>query len=101
LRSFLLLTTIGPGETKLVYDENLEQKIDVDFGFKVDEANARDAREVLLVRNLKDEQGRFRHVFLKQIAKLQVVLQSASKSAKTQDGKFGNFDYFELQMLKK
>jgi len=59
-RSSVVMTTIGPGRSRLVFDPSGEQKIDVDFDWSIDPSTARDKREELLIQNLKAEQERFR-----------------------------------------
>ena len=69
-RSFLMLTTIGPGHSKVSFNsENKVQKkgsqltsgrgMQLNFSWPFDEKSARDAREQALIQNLQAEQQRF------------------------------------------
>lgn len=67
-RGFLVMTTLGPGETRLkLKAADGDQKVDIDFGWTVDPSSARDKREEHMILNLKAEQERFRRTFLKYI----------------------------------
>lgn len=77
-RGFLAMTTLGPGQTKLILDTNSDQKVDIDFGWTLESSTARDRREERLIQNLKSEQERFRRAFLKQVNKIQEVIECRS-----------------------
>lgn len=85
-RSFLVLTTAGAGDARLVIDK--EDKVDIDFDWKIDSSSARDSREKKLIENLQAEQMRFKSTFsqLMQTAKTS-MRDRASNAAKTQKGK--------------
>src|SRR5690606_9439003 len=76
-RSYLVLTTVGPGGTSLNVGEN--GAAELIFDFEVDSANARDAREALLIRNLKDEQDRFKGVFSNLIGQFKAQIEMAAR----------------------
>ena len=40
-RALLVMTTIGQGDARLTYDPKREQKLDIDFGWKIDPSRAR------------------------------------------------------------
>ena len=99
-RASLVMTTIGPGESKLKFDPNGEQKIDIDFDWSIDPSTARDKREELLIQNLKAEQERFRRTFLKHIASVQSQIELRARNS-AQGQSHGLEDTsFELLMLR-
>ena len=106
-RSYLMLTTIGSGETKLLYDPNGAQKVTIDFNWSIDPANARDRREELLIQNLKVEQDRFQRTFAKHLASVQSQIQLRSRNTAPMEGATTNVvstasdESFELQILQK
>lgn len=84
-RASLVFTTVGPGSTYLKTTD--DGSVDLVFDFQIDATNARDAREALLIRNLKDEQQRFKTVYMKTIEKVKSHIKQASKyrSKKNED----------------
>jgi len=100
-RTYLIMTTVGPGEVRLVHNPEAENKIDVAFDFSIDESNARDEREQLLIRNLKDEQDRFRRILSKHLKNVQTRIKDSMRLTGTCDlADYEGFDYFELRALK-
>ena len=99
-RSLIVMTTIGPGNARLVFNPKAEQKVDVDFNWSVDPSTARDKREELLIENLKAEQERFRRTFLKHLS--QIKGQNKLRVRNSIEKKVENLgeDSFELLMLK-
>ena len=79
-RAFVVMTTIGPGHTRLVFDPSAEQKVDVDFDWSIAPSSARDKREELLIQNLKTEQERFRRTFLKHLASVQNQIELRARN---------------------
>ena len=77
-RAFLVMTTVGPGQTSFGYNDE-SQSIEIDFGLEIDESKARDERERLLIENLKGEQARFADAFAEAMAAYQ---ESVAKSSK-------------------
>lgn len=66
-RGFLVMTTLGPGDARLVFNPNGDQKIDIDFSWSIEPSLARDKREERLIQNLIAEQERFKRTFLKHL----------------------------------
>ena len=60
-RSYMLLTTIAPGDTRLNLNmnENNDKIVNVDFGWKIDRQEAETARDEKLFEYLQQEQFRF------------------------------------------
>ena len=79
-RAYLVMTTIGPGTTKLTLNAE-GTSYDVDFGWNIDASKARDERERGLIRNLVEEQKRFRDVLQAKFAELQKHIKLASGSS--------------------
>lgn len=83
-RSFLVLTTAGAGEARLVIDSKDKDKVDIDFDWKIDPSTARDSREKKLIENLKAEQERFKSTFVKLMETAQNSIKArAANAAKT------------------
>jgi MoxR-like ATPase len=99
-RAALMLTTVGPGDMRLVYNDAVEQAINIEFG-AIDEANLRDEREKQLVQNLKNEQTRFRDVFLTHIKGVQASIAKSTAIGRNSDLLVDRFDVLELLLLKK
>ncbi len=74
-RAALVMTTIGPGRARLVYDPNRENPVDIDFNWSFQTSSARDDREELLIKNLKSEQERFRRAFLSRLTSLREQME--------------------------
>ena len=90
-RAYLVMTTVGPGDVKLAFNEagDAASKIDLDFNLTVDENSVRDHREGQLVKNIKTEQERFKSNFLGLISTIQQSISLAapySKSSTTDAG---------------
>ena len=99
-RGYLVMTTIGPGEAKLKFDPQAQQKVDIDFDWAIDPSTARDKREELLIQNLKAEQERFRRTFLKHLASVQGQIELRARNA-VQGNTSGLEDTsFELLMMR-
>ncbi len=96
-RGFLVMTTIGSGTAKLVYNPEAEQKIDIDFDSTVDPSTARDKREELLIQNLKNEQERFRRTFLKHIKDIQSQIELRARNASL--GKASTLEEASFELL--
>ena len=99
-RGFLVMTTIGPGETKLKFDPNSQQKVDLDFDWAIDPSSARDKREELLIQNLKAEQERFRRTFLKHLASVQGQIELRARNAAQGNTSSLEDTSFELLMMR-
>jgi len=80
-RSYLVLTTVGPGHVKLKVDPLSDQKIDIDFDWSIDVNSTRDQREGLLVQNVNAEQERFRNTFLKHLAGLHEQIELRAENS--------------------
>jgi len=78
-RAYLLMTTVGPGEVKLVYNAEAEQPLDIDFDWSVEPSEARDAREEQLILNVLAEQDRFRTLLQSQLEKKQKAMKDRSE----------------------
>ena len=99
-RSSIVLTTIGPGNTRLVFNPDGKEKVDIDFDWSIDPSTSRDKREELLIENLKAEQERFRRTFIKYLSRMKDqhkirVQNSVEKEIQNLQG-----SSFELLMLK-
>lgn len=77
-RCFLVMTTVGPGQTDLKLNED-GKSVEINFGLEIDEAKARDQRERLLIENLKNEQQRFGSAYSEAMEKYQEALSKSSK----------------------
>ena len=74
-RGFLVGTTVGPGETRLLFKkpEEKEKKtaspwggtLDIDFGWTMSPETARDQREGIIIKTMLAEQVRFKNTFLR------------------------------------
>ena len=98
-RSSLILTTVGPGEIRLVYNPGDKQKIDVDFGWSIDSTNSRDRREELLIENLKKEQERFRQTFLSYLDNYRKQFEVRARHKLKEGFELSTPDSFELLLL--
>lgn len=99
-RASVVMTTIGPGHTRMVFDPNGERKIDVDFDWSIDPSTARDKREELLIQNLKAEQERFRRTYLKHLAGVQDQIELRARNGAQGSGQNLEENSFELLMLR-
>ena len=104
-RAFTVLTSIGPGKTQLIYKPEDDQKIDLDFQFSIETSNTRDAREELLIKNLKEEQERFRRSYLGILENIQENIEIHSRHAlkdrdSQEDLPINLDDPFELLLLR-
>ncbi|OFZ18251.1 MAG: hypothetical protein A2Z20_10695 [Bdellovibrionales bacterium RBG_16_40_8] len=97
-RGSLAMTTLGPGNARLKFDPSGEQKIDIDFNWSIDPSSARDKREELLIKNLKDEQERFRRTFLKHLAVVQSQIELRARNA-VQKGHVLNLEDTSFELL--
>ena len=90
-RAYLIMTTLGPGRTRLILDskgkksKKSKNKLDVDFGWSVDPSLARDQREKLLIENLQSEQDRFRRTFETTIASYKDQIELRSSHSRSDD----------------
>ncbi len=100
-RASLVMTTVGPGNTRLVFEPKGKQKIDIDFDWSIDPSSARDGREEALIRNLKMEQERFRLTLLKYLEKVKDQIELRVRN--NTQGQIPNLaeDSFELLMLRR
>lgn len=80
-RAYLVATTVGPGQARLQYAPDSDEKLDINFDWTVEPSTARDAREEALIKNLKAEQERFRRTFLKHLLALQEHVELAARFA--------------------
>jgi len=97
-RAYLVMTTIGPGTARLTPNSE-GTSFDIDFGWNIDASKARDERERGLIRNLVEEQKRFRDVLQAKFTELQKHIKLASGSSL---GAIQNIDDdFELLIMKK
>ncbi len=102
-RAYLMLTTIGPGKTrlKILEDaaskgvETAEGKIELDFGWSIDPSSARDVREKRLIENLIAEQERFKSIFQSHMSKLNENLELRNRHTNEAVGG----ESFELLLL--
>lgn len=99
-RGYLVMTTLGPGEARLRYTPNGEQKVDIDFDWAIDPTTARDQREELLIRNLKAEQERFRRTYLNHLASVQSQIQLRAQNALKVSGAGNQDASFEFIMAR-
>lgn len=99
-RAYLVMTTIGPGTAKLTSSNN-GTHIDIDFGWTIDANKARDERERGLIRNLVEEQKRFREVLQAKYAELQkhIKLASGSSPGRTQNSD-SDFEFLIMKTSK-
>ena len=77
-RAYLVMTTLGPGHSSLVFNPKKDPKLDIDFGWSIDASSTRDDREEIFIRNLQNEQERFLRSFLKHIASYQDQIEVRS-----------------------
>ncbi len=80
-RAHLVMTTVGPGDVKLIF--NQDGKADLEFNMTINEATLRDHREGQLLKNLKEEQDRFKRTFLSLVSDSQQSIAAASKYSKS------------------
>jgi hypothetical protein len=80
-RGYLVMTTVGPGQTRLVIDPKDAAKIQIDFDWQVDPTMARDRREQAQIQNLKAEQERFQSILAKHWEALQEDLKLRAQNA--------------------
>lgn len=100
-RASLVMTTVGPGNTHMVFDPTAADKINIDFDWSIEPSSARDRREELMIKNLKDEQERFRLAFIKHIAEIQSHIELRARNSSGSKDQQLEDDSFELLMLKK
>ncbi len=93
-RAHLVMTTVGPGEVKLVF--NNEGKADLEFNMTINESTLRDHRERQLLKNLKEEQERFKRAFLSLVSGSQQSIAAASKYSRNTNVNDGG--EFELRI---
>ena len=93
-RAHLVMTTVGPGDVKLIF--NNEVKADLEFNMTVNESTLRDHREVQLLKNLKEEQDRFKRTFLNLVKDTQASIATASRYSK--NANVGDGGDFELRI---
>ena len=99
-RSSIILSTVGPGEIRLTYNPQDDQKIDIDFGWSIDPSGARDRREELLIENLKKEQERFRQVFLNYFSSVREQIELRARHKSEDDFELSTPDSFEILLLR-
>ena len=78
-RSYLSLTTVGPGDVILIPGKDA---VDVQFNTSFDPDNARDKREELLIRNVVNEETRFKKALLKRLGNLSKQIELAARFKK-------------------
>ncbi len=78
-RGYLMMTTVGPGTAKLVFNEEHGRAVDIDFDWDIDVGKARDTRESKMIENLQSEQRRFAETFFTLIEDFQIELERAAK----------------------
>ncbi len=90
-RAYLVTTTIGSGKTKLSFGPSKSSEASVEFGRIFSEVSARDLRETLIAKHMKEEEDRFRTAFASRMRKFQEELKSAVQfSLSKSDEAFSN-----------
>ncbi len=97
-RLFIVMTTIGPGDTRFIIDDEGQQKIGINYTHSIDPNSARDQREEKLVKNLISEQSRYSEIFLKHIEEIQGAIKTGSRFLKGIHDE--EKDVFELLLLR-
>lgn len=96
-RGFLAMTTIGPGKASLIYKIEDESPFDLKFGSDLSTHTPSNDKERDLIRNLQEEQNRFKKEFNLILENYQKAIKSASMYSRTESKSVD--DDFEILLL--
>ncbi|MCB9024837.1 MAG: AAA family ATPase [Bdellovibrionaceae bacterium] len=99
-RTVFVLSTTGPGNTRLTINQEANNELDIDFNWSIDPETAKDQTEKQLIKNLIAEQNRFKRIFLKHMASLKGSILLRARNPAQKNTNNPDRSSFELMLLK-